>query len=39
MGHRAIEMLVRLIRGETPQETHITLATKLVVRQSTSAIQ
>ncbi len=39
MGQRAIEMLVRLIRGETPQETHITLATKLVVRQSTSAIQ
>jgi LacI family transcriptional regulator len=38
MGQRAIEMLVRLIRGEAPQETHITLATRLVVRQSTRAI-
>jgi len=38
MGQRAIEMLVQLIRGEIPQETHITLATRLVVRQSTRAI-
>jgi LacI family transcriptional regulator len=38
MGKRAIEMLVQLIRGETPQQTHIRLATKLIVRQSTSRL-
>jgi LacI family transcriptional regulator len=38
MGQRAIEILVQLIRGETPQETHVTLATRLVVRQSTRAL-
>jgi LacI family transcriptional regulator len=38
MGQRAVETLVRLIRGESPEETHITLATRLVVRQSTRAV-
>jgi LacI family transcriptional regulator len=38
MGQRAIELLVRLIRGEVPQETHVRLATKLVVRQSTVSL-
>ncbi len=38
MGQRAIETLVRLIRGEHPEQTHITLATRLVVRQSTRPI-
>jgi LacI family transcriptional regulator len=38
MGQRAVELLVRLIRGDKPQETHIRLATKLVVRQSTRAV-
>ncbi len=35
MGHRAVELLVRLINGTEPGETHITLGTELVVRQST----
>ncbi len=38
MGRRAITLLVRLINGETPDETHITLGTDLVVRQSTRAL-
>jgi len=38
MGRRAIELLIRLIRGEPAAETHVTLATNLVVRQSTRAI-
>jgi LacI family transcriptional regulator len=38
MGQRSIELLIRLIRGETPEVTHITLATELVVRQSTRAL-
>jgi len=37
MGQRAIELLVRLIRGEQAGTNHITLATSLVVRQSTRA--
>jgi LacI family transcriptional regulator len=37
MGERSIELLLSLIRGERPQATHITLATNLVVRQSTRA--
>lgn len=37
MGQRAIELLVRLIRGEPASATHVTLATNLVVRQSTRA--
>jgi LacI family transcriptional regulator len=36
MGQSAIEMLIRLINGETPDVPHLTLATSLVVRQSTT---
>ena len=36
MGQSAIQLLVRLINGETPETAHLTLATSLVVRQSTS---
>ncbi|MEN3308265.1 MAG: LacI family transcriptional regulator [Micromonosporaceae bacterium] len=35
MGRRAVNLLIHLIRGETIESTHITLATSLVVRQST----
>jgi len=35
MGRLAIDMVVNLIRGEPVEKTHVTLATKLVVRQST----
>jgi LacI family transcriptional regulator len=35
MGHHAVEMLIRLIRDDTPETTHITLATRLVVRHTT----
>jgi LacI family transcriptional regulator len=35
MGHHAIEILIRLIRDDPPETTHITLATQLVVRQTT----
>jgi LacI family transcriptional regulator len=38
MGRNAITLLVRLINGETPDETHITLGTDLVVRHSTCAL-
>ncbi len=38
MGRRAITLLVRLINGEEPEDTHITLGTELVVRQSTRAL-
>ncbi len=38
MGHRAISMLVALISGEEIGETHVTLATGLVVRRSTRAL-
>ena len=34
MGHRAIELLINLIRGEPAEVTHITLPTRLVARQS-----
>jgi LacI family transcriptional regulator len=37
MGLRSMELLIRLIRGEPAEVTHITLATNLVVRQSTRA--
>ena len=36
MGERAVEMLIRLIRGEPVERTHLTLATELVVRNSTA---
>jgi LacI family transcriptional regulator len=35
MGARAIELLIRLIRGEPAEFTHVTLATEMVVRGST----
>jgi LacI family transcriptional regulator len=35
MGRRAIMLLIRLINGEEPGETHLTLDTSLVVRRST----
>jgi LacI family transcriptional regulator len=39
MGQRSIELLLQLIRGEAADAaTHITLATDLVVRQSTRAL-
>lgn len=38
MGQRAIELLIRLIRGEHAESTHLTLATNLVVRRSTRAL-
>jgi LacI family transcriptional regulator len=37
MGHDAIELLIRLIRGEPVERTHVTLDTDLVVRRSTAA--
>jgi LacI family transcriptional regulator len=38
MGHRAIELLISLIRGEPAEITHITLPTNLVARRSTRAL-
>ncbi|MEU0877144.1 LacI family DNA-binding transcriptional regulator [Lentzea sp. NPDC005914] len=38
MGRRAITLLVRLINGEQPDETHITLGTELIVRHSARAL-
>lgn len=35
MGQEAVDMLIRLIRGATVEPTHVRLATRLVVRQST----
>lgn len=39
MGERSIQLLLQLIRGEHAENTHITLATALVVRQSTRALR
>jgi LacI family transcriptional regulator len=39
MGERSIQLLLHLIRGEQAEVTHITLATALVVRQSTRALR
>jgi LacI family transcriptional regulator len=36
MGERAVEMLIRLIRAQPVERTHLTLATELVVRGSTA---
>ena len=36
MGRNAIEMLIKLIRGEAPDTAHLTLATDLVIRQTTA---
>lgn len=38
MGQRAVDLLIRLIRGEPTDCTHVTLPTDLVIRQSTAAI-
>jgi LacI family transcriptional regulator len=38
MGQRAMELLVSLIRGEPVDSTHVTLATRLVPRQSTQRL-
>jgi LacI family transcriptional regulator len=38
MGERAIQLLLQLMRGDHVRSTHITLATELVVRQSTRAL-
>ncbi|MET7423555.1 LacI family DNA-binding transcriptional regulator [Dactylosporangium sp. NPDC005555] len=38
MGHRAIELLIRLIHGEDVDATHVRLPTRLVVRHSTRAL-
>jgi LacI family transcriptional regulator len=38
MGFRAIALLIQLIRGDSIDTTHVTLATRLVERQSTRAI-
>jgi len=38
MGQRAMELLVRLIRAEPVETTHIRLATRLVPRQSTRTL-
>jgi len=37
MGVRAVEMLLQLLDGKQLDETHVTLPTELVVRQSTAA--
>ncbi len=37
MGRRAVEMLIALIRDEDVEERHLTLATRIVVRASTTA--
>lgn len=36
MGERAVQTLIRLIRSEQPESTHVSLATDLVVRESTA---
>jgi LacI family transcriptional regulator len=38
MGQRAVELLIRLVRGEPAESTHITLPTNLVIRQSTAPL-
>jgi LacI family transcriptional regulator len=37
MGERSIQLLLRLMRGDHIEATHITLQTDLVVRQSARA--
>jgi LacI family transcriptional regulator len=37
MGERAVDLLIRLIRGQPVERTHFTLATELVVRGSTAS--
>jgi LacI family transcriptional regulator len=38
MGQQAVEILIRLVRGEAVEATHVTLPTRLVERQSTAAV-
>ena len=38
MGEQSIQLLLRLMRGDRVEATHLTLATDLVVRQSTQAV-
>lgn len=38
MGQQSVELLMRLVRGEPVEVSHITLATDLVVRRSTRAL-
>ena len=38
MGHRAIELLIKLIHNEPVDTTHVRLTTRLVVRQSTRTV-
>jgi LacI family transcriptional regulator, galactose operon repressor len=38
MGQSAIDMLIRLIRGDDSEPVHLTLTTSLVVRQSTGPV-
>jgi LacI family transcriptional regulator len=38
LGHDAIAMLVALIAGEQPEQTHVTLETTLVVRRTTATL-
>jgi LacI family transcriptional regulator len=37
MGRRAVEMLINLIQGRELEPTHVTLPTRLIVRQTTRA--
>lgn len=39
MGRRAVDMLINLIRGREVESTHVTLPTRLVVRQSTKPLE
>jgi LacI family transcriptional regulator len=38
MGREAVAMLIRLIGGQIPERTHVTLPTRLVVRGSTGSL-
>jgi LacI family transcriptional regulator len=37
MGYRAVDLLIKLIRHQRPEITHLTLDTRLVIRGSTTA--
>jgi LacI family transcriptional regulator len=38
MGHRAVEILIQLVRGEPVETTHVTLPTRLVERRSAAVL-
>jgi LacI family transcriptional regulator len=38
MGHRSIELLLALMKGEEPDSMHVTLPTDLVIRSSTARL-